>query len=226
MDIATLLGLIAVLLLVLANGFFVASEFALVSVRRSRIDQRANEGDTKVLVVQRSLDHLDGAIAATQLGITMASLALGWIGEPALAHLIEPLFHLIPFIDSTIGSHTIAVALSFAIITALHIVLGELAPKTLAFRSPRQPQWSSPATRNLLARFPADRSCLERRGQSRRRAFGLRPAGHENVHSVEELELLVQSSAQAGILNSDEAELLGRVFEFGERSVRQIMTPG
>src|SRR5262245_15153313 len=129
----SILRLVAMFGLVLLNGFFVAAEFALVSVRRSRIEYLATEGNGRARGVRRALDHLDTYIAATQLGITMASLALGFIAEPAIAALLEPLFELIPFLHGTgavVSSHTVALVFSFAIATALHIVFGELAPKS------------------------------------------------------------------------------------------------
>ena len=126
---STLLYLFLVLLLVATNGFFVAAEFALVSVRRSRVVSLVEEGDARAVTLLRLLDNLNSYISATQLGITMASLALGWIGEPAFSRLLEiPLHGLV----SNAIRHTIAFAGAFTIITFMHIVLGELAPKTLA----------------------------------------------------------------------------------------------
>ena len=133
----TLLRLVAMFALVLLNGFFVAAEFSLVSVRKSRIDQLANEGSARARQVARALQHLDLYIAATQLGITMASLALGFVAEPAIAALLEPLFVNIPFLHgegAIISSHTVALVIAFAIATALHIVFGELAPKSIALQ--------------------------------------------------------------------------------------------
>jgi len=128
------LRLVAVLALVLANGFFVAAEFAVISVRKTRIDQLLAEGSRLARPVRRALNNPDQFIAATQLGITMASLGLGWIGEPALASLIQPLLSAVPASISAATLHTLAVAVAFIIITALHIVLGELAPKTVALQ--------------------------------------------------------------------------------------------
>ena len=125
MDLGTLLGLAAIVVLVLANGFFVATEFAIVAVRRA-VSSSCEEG-TPARPRQDVVAHLDAYIAACQLGITMASLALGWIGEPALAHVIEP--PLERRAGSPRGAHAVAVAVSFALITALHIVIGELAPE-------------------------------------------------------------------------------------------------
>ena len=127
-------GLLAVIALVLANGFFVASEFALVTVRRSRIEQLVAEGHPRARAVQRALENLNANLAAAQLGITLASLALGWIGEPALAAVIEPAFHFLPENLGLISSHVVAVIITFGIITALHIVVGEQAPKMLALQ--------------------------------------------------------------------------------------------
>ena len=132
----TLLPLLAVLFLVLANGFFVAAEFSLVAIRRSRVDELEAEGRPNARALKRALVNLDSQIAATQLGITISSLALGWIGEPALAHLVEPAFAWLPLGFSTAATHGVAVAIAFTLITALHIVLGELAPKTLALQKP------------------------------------------------------------------------------------------
>src|SRR3990170_7349317 len=123
--------LLAVLALVLANGFFVAAEFSLVAMRRSRVEQLLAEGHPLAPAVQRAVHHLDIYLAATQLGITMASISLGWIGEPAVAGLIEPAFRFLPEAWAQAGSHALAAAVAFASITALHIVLGELAPKSL-----------------------------------------------------------------------------------------------
>ena len=135
--IAMRLGI--VLLLVGLNAFFVASEFALVAVRRSRIDEMAANGDRSARSVQSALEHLDRYIAGTQLGITIASLALGWVGEPALAVLIDRFLGMFGLPPAPDGAHTAAaIGVSFFIITFLHIVLGELAPKTLALVAPEK----------------------------------------------------------------------------------------
>src|SRR5215213_7960197 len=132
MDIAPALGLLIMVVLVLTNGFFVATEFAIVAVRRSRLEQLANEGNPSARAARDVVGHLDAYIAACQLGITLASLALGWLGEPALAQLIEPpLVHLVGRFAPDVA-HGVAIGISFALITALHIVIGELAPKGLA----------------------------------------------------------------------------------------------
>jgi CBS domain containing-hemolysin-like protein len=128
MESSTLVGLFALLLLVVANGFFVATEFAIVAVRRSRLDELASQGQPNAGAALQVVGHLDTYIAACQLGITMASLALGWVGEPALAHLVEPPLEAIVGQFAPAAAHGVAIGASFAIITSLHIVIGELAP--------------------------------------------------------------------------------------------------
>jgi len=131
--------LLAVVILVFANGFFVAAEFALVAVRRSRVEQLVVEGRARARVLQRAVNHLDAYLAATQLGVTMSSLGLGWLGEPAIAALIEPVLErILPGNLALLGAHTLGVLIAFTIITALHIVLGELAPKSLALQRPEE----------------------------------------------------------------------------------------
>jgi putative hemolysin len=223
-----MLGLGAVFALVALNGFFVAAEFALVSVRRTRIEQLVSEGSGSAKVVQRAIGNLDNYIAATQLGITLASLALGWVGEPAVAHLFEPLLKpLFGEGDQKTLSHTIAIIISFALITSLHIVLGELAPKTVALQR-------SEATALFVAR-PLDLFRLVFRpfiwllnsaGRIVVRLFGLNATDeHARVHSVQELEMLVTESREAGVLDQGEEVLLRRVFDFGDKTARQIMVP-
>jgi len=133
-SLTDLIGILSILVLVAANGFFVSAEFSLVAVRRSRVAELVAEGFSAAKALQKAVHNLDAYLAATQLGITISSLALGWIGEPALARLIEPLLSGWLGSFATIGSHAIAVAIAFIIITALHIVLGELAPKSLALQ--------------------------------------------------------------------------------------------
>src|SRR5258706_10595538 len=131
-----LLGVLAVIALVLTNGFFVAAEFSLVSVRRTRITQLVDEGNKAALATKRAIDNLDSYIASTQLGITLTSLALGWIGEPAIANLFDPLLALFPASWASAIAHSLSVAIAFSLVTALHIVVGELVPKSIALQRP------------------------------------------------------------------------------------------
>jgi CBS domain containing-hemolysin-like protein len=219
--------LLAVLALVLANGFFVASEFAVISVRKTRIDQLLAEGSRMARPVRRALDNPDQFIAATQLGITMASLGLGWIGEPALASLIEPMLQRLPATLSAATSHTVSVAIAFMVITALHIVLGELAPKTVALQYPETTSLIvAKPTELFLTVFKPFIRVLNGMGWAVVRLFGMKAAsGHGLVHSEEELKMLVTASQQAGVLEEDEEQMLHRVFHFAEFTAAEMMVP-
>ncbi|MGA1804262.1 hemolysin family protein [Rhizobium sp. HT1-10] len=222
-----ILGILAVILLVAANGFFVAAEFSLVSVRRSRVTELVSQGRMNATALQRAVENLDANLAATQLGITISSLALGWVGEPALAHLIEPLLASLPGSWATAGSHAIAVAISFIIITALHIVLGELAPKSLALQRSEGTALTivRPLALFLLLLRPAILA-LNALGNGVIRLFGLQPgSGEGSLHSPAEIKLLIAESQQAGLLEQAQKDLVERVFNIGSRDVSDIMTP-
>lgn len=219
--------LLAVIVLVLANGFFVAAEFALVGMRRSRVEQLLAEGHPQAAALQRAVIHLDAYLAATQLGITMSSLGLGWIGEPALAVIIEPAFHWLPDSVAVISSHTLGGVIAFIIITALHIVLGELAPKSLALQRAEVTAIAivKPLELYLTVFRPAVRF-LNSLGNLVLRLLGLHAAGEEELlHSTEELKLLVAASRKAGLLGETEQDVVGRVFSLSNRRVSAVMTP-
>jgi CBS domain containing-hemolysin-like protein len=221
------LGLTAVFLLVLANGFFVAAEFALVSVRGTRIAELIAQGNSAAKWVKRAIDDPDRFIAATQLGITLASLGLGWIGEPALGKLLEPLIALFPSNIEEELSHSLSAGLAFAIITFLHVVIGELAPKSIALQHPERTSLivAQPTVWTEWIFKPAI-WLLNGTGNALLRLLGIEPASaHELVHSPEELKMLASASAETGIVNQTEEELLYGVFEFGDMLVRQVMVP-
>ncbi|MCI0598965.1 MAG: hemolysin family protein [Beijerinckiaceae bacterium] len=222
-----LLGILAVLVLVIANGFFVASEFSLVAIRRSRVAELVAAGRMNAAVLQRATENLDAHLAATQLGITISSLALGWIGEPALAHLIEPFLIALPGSLAAPTSHAIAVAIAFITITALHIVLGELAPKSLALqRTEGTALWVVRPLGFFLFLLRPAIIALNGLGNLVLKLAGLRPgAAAESLHSPEELKLLVQASQEAGILHHAQQEVVVRVLNIGERPIGDIMTP-
>jgi CBS domain containing-hemolysin-like protein len=226
-----------VLLLVALNGFFVAAEFALVSARRTRLEQIAASGNAAAALGRRMQDDLDRYIAAAQLGITLASLALGWIGESTIAQLVEPPIEAL--LDYLLGSlalthelataisHTVGVVVSFFIITTLHIVLGEQAPKVFAIRAPER---STLFIARPLALFnslfgPVIRF-LDWATDVVLLAFGIREAGgHTKVHTAEELRLLVEESGEAGVFDEEEQEMLMNVFSFADRPAYQAMLP-
>jgi len=213
-------GLLALLLLVLLNGFFVASEFALVTVRRTRVEQMVEQGRPGVRSLEDAVEHLDSYIAACQLGITIASLALGWIGEPALAGLIEPAF-------GAVGAHAVGVAFAFAVITALHVVAGELAPKGIALQYPEGVSLVVVGPlRAFRAIFRPVIWLLNESGWLLVSLVGVRrEVGQASHVGGEELALLVRSSAEAGMLAGDERFLLERVLRFSGLTVASVMVP-
>jgi len=224
---ATLWRLGAVLALVLANGFFVAAEFSIVTVRKTRIDQMIAEGHRGARAVRRAVSNPDPFIAATQLGITMASIGLGWIGEPALAAMVQPAIAFLPVAIAETSAHTIAVAIAFAIVTSLHIVLGELAPKTIALDKAEATALLvvRPTELFMKAFWPFIR-VLNGTGRAVVRMFGLHAeGGHTMVHSEAELKMLVTASQEAGVLEEQEEQMLHRVFGFADLSAGQVMIP-
>ncbi|HYC50822.1 MAG TPA: hemolysin family protein [Gemmatimonadaceae bacterium] len=221
-------GLAVVFLLVLANGFFVAAEFALVAVRRSRIDQLAEAGDSRAQTVQAALKHLDRYISGTQLGITLSSLALGWLGEPALAALMDRALAAIGIAAPSAAVHSAAaITTAFIIITFLHIVLGELAPKSIALTKPE-------AVSKLVARplmlfstlaYPAI-WVLNGMANMLLRMLRIQPVSElEHVHSSDELRFLVNQSAEHGRLNETDTAMIAGVFDFHEKKARDVMRP-
>ncbi len=218
----------AAALLIFANAFFVAAEFALVSVRKTRIEELVAQGNTTARTVKHVIHDPDRFIAATQLGITIASLALGWIGEPAVAHLIDPLFGFVPHsILSEATAGVIATVVAFACITFLHVVIGELAPKSVALGYPEQAALVVARPMVLFENvFRPAIWALNGAGNWLLKLVGLhRPAGHQLVHSVEELKMLVGASTASGELEPVEREFAERAFEFADTQVGEVMIP-
>lgn len=223
------LRLLAVLVLVAMNAFFVAAEFALVGSRRSKIDQLAEEGVTGAKSVQEALQHLDRYISGTQLGITLASLALGWIGEPALATLVDSGLEMLglPAHDGVAHS-TAGIATAFLVITFLHIVLGELAPKSIALIAPERTSMVLARPLMLFSRIMSPFiTVLNNVANALLRVIGVDPAGggHSSVHSADELRLLVMQARAQGTLNENDSMMLAGVFDFHEKKARDVMRP-
>jgi CBS domain containing-hemolysin-like protein len=225
--LSDVLKLGAVLLFVLANGFFVAAEFSLVSVRRTRIAEMVAQGNHGARWVQKAIDNPDKVIAATQLGITISSLALGWIGEPTLAHIIRPVVDLLPTSIRSGAAHSISAAIGFSLITFLHVVVGELAPKSIALQNPeatslvvsRPTLWTETLFKPVIW-------LLNGAGQLLLRLVGVKLAsGTEIAHSVEELKMLVTASTEGGVVEEDESDMLHAIFDIGDLLVRQVMVP-
>jgi CBS domain containing-hemolysin-like protein len=221
------LAILAVPALILLNGLFVAAEFALVSVRKTRIEELRDKGVAGARSVLRALEQLDKSIATTQLGITLASIGLGFVGEPALADLIYPLFARLPDGWQGVTTHSVATVIAFLLITFLHVVFGELIPKTMSIQVPdRAALWLA---RPLLLFSRLARPLIfliNGTGNALLRLLGYKPAGGEAmVHTVEELMLLLEDTEEAGILDADQVELVENIFHFSDRRVAECMVP-
>ncbi|HZI88943.1 MAG TPA: hemolysin family protein [Candidatus Polarisedimenticolia bacterium] len=214
-------------LLVLCNAFFVAAEFSVVTVRRTRLEELASKRVPGVGAAMLAVDRLDHMLAATQLGITMTSLALGWVGEPGLAHYMEPWFRFLPTTWGPVASHTVATIVAFGCITFIHIVAGELAPRAIAIRIPDKVLRTLAGP--LLAFERAGRPFIRltnRVGMGLVKMLGFAPSSHQaHVHSVEELQLLVEDVSEAGKLSVEHAELLKNAFRLPVKRAGESMVP-
>ena len=217
----------AVLALIAANAYFVAAEFALVAARRTRIDAMANAGDTKAKLAQKAIQSLDRYISGTQLGITVSSIGLGWIGEPALASVVETGFRAFSLPLEPVLIHGIAVAIAFAIITFLHIVLGELAPKAIALQHPEQTsRWIAGPLIGFTEATNPFIWLLNGSANLLLKLLGARPATEaERVHQPEEIVMLVRQTQRTGALEKSDVRMIEGVFEFTEKLARDVMTP-
>jgi CBS domain containing-hemolysin-like protein len=222
-----ILALLTVPALIALNGLFVAAEFALVSVRKTRIEELVSRGVKGARAVEAAIRTLDRSIAATQLGITLASIGLGFVGEPALADLIQPWFRFLPAHWQGITTHSVAALLAFLLITFLHVVFGELIPKSLALQTPDQAALWLARPLSLFARLTRPLTLLiNLSARCILRTFGYEPvSGEEMVHSVEELLLLIEDTEEAGILEPDQAEFVQNVFHLSNKRVGSCMVP-
>ena len=220
-------GLLSVIALVGLNAFFVAAEFALVGARRTRLEEMAEAGDGKATLALKAVQSLDRYVSATQLGITLASLGLGMIGEPALAGLLERFFSVLPADLAAIATHTVAVAIAFSLISTLHIVLGELVPKSLAIRFPEDvSRWVTAPLIGFAWVMHGPIHVLNGTANRLLRLGGVAPVdGHERLHSSDEIRMLVEQSGEGGSLGKEPARLLEGVFEFSEKTAEEVMTP-
>lgn len=226
-DWTVLLKLLAVVILVVANGFFVAAEFSLVALRRSRVEQLSNEGHRLAPSLMKASNNLDSYLAATQLGITLSSLGLGWIGEPAVAAVLAPLFSALPSPLDVLGTHAVAFVIAFSFITILHIVFGELMPKSLALQKAEMVSLAivRPLAFFLILFRPAI-VVLNGFANWMLRKVGLDPAsGEEHLHSPEELKLLFDAASRAGLIHEGQGDLVDRALTLGERRIASCMTP-
>src|SRR2546428_13103213 len=214
MDARTALALVLTVVLVVANGFFVAAEYAFVRVRKTQLDEIGQQGSARARLASRVVDKLDQYISASQLGVTLCSLAIGWIGEPAVAALLAPVFTWLPdpFLE------VLSFALAFGVITYLHIVVGELAPKYLAIqRALALALWCAyPLHLFYRVMYPFI-ALVNASANSILRIAGIRPTDEVNVHSEQELTMLVAVSTRKAVLQESERVSVGRAMKSAER---------
>ena len=223
-----LLQIVAVALLILANGFFVAAEFALVSMRDTRLEQMIAAGIPGAASVRRLQRDLDGFLPAVQLGVTLCSLALGWIGEPVAAEIFLNWFLMLPqtLPHAVVYAHLAAVVLGFSLITYLHVLLGELVPKSLALR--RAENLAIAVAAPMLFFMAVTRPAVHLLQNSARivlQLFQVSVAQESSVHSPEELKLIATAARRMGVLPAFQERLIHRALELDETPVREIMTP-
>lgn len=219
------INLVIVFLLVFMNGFFVASEFAMVKVRRSRIEALALEGNLGAKYAKKVVNNLNSYLSACQLGITLASLGLGWVGEPAVAAMIAPL--LSPFNIPEVTIHSIAFVIGFTIITAFHIVLGELVPKSMAIINAEKISvfTALPLISFYKITYPVIWIFNKCTGLILK-IFGISMVDeHEAAHTDAEIMLLVEESYKSGLIDKTELTFMDNIFDFSEKSAREIMIP-
>lgn len=221
-----LFNIFVIAVLIFANAFFVVSEFALVRVRKTKLEQLANEGNNTAKIALITVDNMNDMLAAVQLGITIASIALGWVGEATMVQIIEKIVVLVPSIELSFTSHAIAVPLAFALVTFLHVLLGEQVPKCMSIQYPEKFA--------LLCARPI-RFCefifkpfvwiLSTCCSKVLKVCCINEPQSPLAHSTEELDMIVDASYNEGVLNETEAEMLHNMFKFSDLTAKQIMIP-
>ncbi len=218
--------LLLALFLVLLNGFFVAAEFSIVKVRYSQIQLKAAEGNSMAKQAEHIIKHLDEYLSATQLGITLASLALGWVGESAMHHVIENIFIYFNFPIAQATVTTVSLVLSFLFITVMHIVFGELIPKSIAIRKSESTTMAiAMPLRIFYTIFKPFIWAMNQMSNAFLRLVKIHPASEHEIHSTEELQLLVKQSADSGEIEEENYEIIKNAFDFTDHSAKQIMVP-
>jgi CBS domain containing-hemolysin-like protein len=221
-----LLNIFITILLVLLNAFFVAAEFAIVKVRGSQIDLKAKEGHRMAALSKNILNNLNAYLGATQLGITIASLALGWVGESVMTEIILSFFAFLNLDLSVDTAHSIALPIAFAIITIMHIVIGEQAPKTIAIQRPESTTlWLAGPLNVFYWVFRPFIFILNSLSNIILKVLGVSPIKGAEVHSPEELRMMVEEGKKSGVIEQRKYEIIRNAFDFAERSARQAMVP-
>ena len=219
------LRILAALFLVVLNGLFVAAEFAFVRIRATQVDRLVREGKPMAGLVRNARRRLDAYLAVCQLGITISSLGLGWLGEPAVAVLIDPLVEAVGAPEGL--THAVSITIAFALISFMHVVFGELAPKTIAIQSPEGTAlFVAPLMRFFYYLLLPGTLLFNGTANAITRALGYPPASEsDETHSEGEIRMLVAQSTRSGVLDEDEEEMVDAVFELNDKVAREIMVP-
>jgi len=219
------IDILVILILVLLNGFFVAAEFAIVKVRSTQIDT-IEQKNIRARIAKEVIMHLDAYLSATQLGITITSIALGWIGEPAISRMIEPIINYFGITNPQV-IHALSFGIGFSVITFLHITMGELGPKSIAIQYPKQTTlWIASPLHLFYVVFKPFIFILNKSANLMLRMVGIHPAGeHELSHSEEEIRMLIADGRKSGVIDATEYKLIENIFNFTETSVKEIMIP-
>ena len=226
MDQSILFNILVVAVLIFANAFFVASEFALVKVRKTKLEQLSNEGSSTAKVALDTVENMNDMLAAIQLGITIASIALGWVGEATVVRIIEKIIVLFPNVNVSVTSHAIAVPISFALVTFLHVLLGEQLPKCMAIQYPEKfALFCARPIKFFEVVFKPFVWILATCNSKLLKICCIDAPQSPLVHSTEELDMIVDASYNEGVLNETEAEMLHNMFKFSDLTAKQIMIP-
>lgn len=227
MDQSIIINIFVILFLLFVNAFFVAAEFSLVKIRRTRLEQLSNEGSGIAKLAIKMLDNVNEMLAAAQLGVTVASIGLGWVGEATTVKLIEPLITMIPNINPSVTSHAIAVPISFFLVTMFHVVLGEQLPKCMSIQYPEKTVYiiAKPMHLSMII-FKPFVWLLTISGNAILKLFNIcDTSAAQLAHSTEELDLIVDASLDQGVLNETEAEIIHNMFKFSDLTAKQVMIP-
>lgn len=220
-----IVNLVLIAVLIAMTGFFVATEFAVVKIRSTRIDQLVAEGNKNAIAAKKVISNLDEYLSACQLGITVTALGLGWLGEPTVERLLHPLFERLELGESVVG--VLSFVIAFVSVTFLHVVVGELAPKTLAIQKAETVTllFARPIILFYKIMYPFI-WILNGSARAFTGLFGLKPASeHELAHSEEELRIILSESYESGEINQSEFKYVNNIFEFDDRIAKEIMVP-
>ncbi|MBR1776247.1 HlyC/CorC family transporter [bacterium] len=223
-DIAVNIFIIIFLLFV--NGFFVAAEFSLVKVRKTRLEQLCNDGNREARKALFLVNDMNKMLAAAQLGVTIASIALGWVAEATIVQLVEPIIKVFPYMNGRMAAHAIAVPISFVLVTYFHVLLGEQLPKCLALKHTDSLALIIARPMDMFIKvFKPFVWTLQVSGDKILKLFNADSVDASLVHSTEELDMLVDASYNEGVLNETEAEMLHNMFKFSDLMAKQVMIP-